>query len=431
MKPMPAAGGASGLEGETPMPNLLAVSFHFFPSREARAIQVTRLMSRLTLPAMIVHQGELDAPPPPPAAAQRHYVPVPFLLHAPAQRLRALARKAHLPLFNVSPDAYRSWMGSALAAARASLQKSGFKPQVVASFAQPPTDHLIAMRLARELGLPWVAHFSDPWVALPWHHRRRDPLTQWVVSRQERLVMERADLVLFTCREQVDMIMAPYPARLRTKARILPHCCEAAEFAGLEPLAGPDGERVLRYLGIFYFRRTPAPLIEGLRLIQARTPRLLDGLAVELIGDTPADLARRHSGEGLPPGLIRYLPPVPHRQALGLMLGADGLLVIDAPAKRNVFFPSKLADYLGSDRPVLGITPPGPSRRLIRRMGGLTADPDRPEEVARALSALLERGGRDASASRERMQRLYSAERRASLFARYLRQAVERHRAGE
>ncbi len=409
------------------MLNVLAISFHFHPSREARAIQVTRLMSHLRLPAMIVHQADGGHPGPhPPAPAPRHYVPVPFARQATAQRLRALARNLHLPLVNVAPDAYRRWIGPTLAATRSALAASGFAPQVVASFAQPPTDHLIAMHLARELGLPWVAHFSDPWVAQPWHHRRRDPLTQWVVSRQERLVMQRAELILFTCRDQVDLIMAPYPSRLRAKARILPHCCDPAEFAGLTPRPGPAATRVLRYLGIFYFRRTPAPLIEGLRLIQARTPRLLEGLAVELIGETPPELARRHSGEGLPPGLIRYLPPVPHDQALELMLGADGLLVIDAPDARNVFFPSKLADYLGTDRPVLGITPPGPSQRLIRRMGGLTADPARPQEVARALSDLLEHAGRDASAGRMRMQRLYSAERRARLFEHYLRQAVGR-----
>ena len=53
--------------------------------------------------------------------------------------------------------------------------------QATVSFAQPWTNHLVGMRLHRDSGLPWVAHFSDPWIDSPYqqgspshHGRRRD-----------------------------------------------------------------------------------------------------------------------------------------------------------------------------------------------------------------------------------------------------------------
>jgi hypothetical protein len=57
------------------------------------------------------------------------------------------------------------------------------------------------------------------------------------------------------------------------------------------------------------------------------------------------------------------------------MKSADGLLVIDAPAETSVFLPSKLIDYVGAGRPVLGITPPGTASTLITSLGGWVSDP--------------------------------------------------------
>ena len=72
------------------------------------------------------------------------------------------------------------------------------------------------------------------------------------------------------------------------------------------------------------------------------------------------------------------------------MAAADGLLVIDAPAKKSVFLPSKLIDYLGAGRPILGLTSPGTSANLINQLGGWVASPDDVEAVAAAIKTFLD-----------------------------------------
>ncbi len=69
------------------------------------------------------------------------------------------------------------------------------------------------------------------------------------------------------------------------------------------------------------------------------------------------------------------------------MSGADLLLILDAPGRHSVFLPSKLVEYLGARRPILGITPPGAASRLIEALGGRWADPSDPAAVAATLRA--------------------------------------------
>ena len=55
--------------------------------------------------------------------------------------------------------------------ARAACRRARFDALV--SFAQPWSDHLIGLRVHRATGLPWIAHFSDPWTDSPYLRGRR------------------------------------------------------------------------------------------------------------------------------------------------------------------------------------------------------------------------------------------------------------------
>jgi hypothetical protein len=71
------------------------------------------------------------------------------------------------------------------------------------------------------------------------------------------------------------------------------------------------------------------------------------------------------------------------------MSESDLLLVIDCSADLSVFLPSKLIEYVGAGIPICGIVPPGTSANLLRRLGGLAADPRNTEEIAKTLMKSL------------------------------------------
>lgn len=371
-------------------PELLAVSFSYPPLAYPRSGQVARLLKNISFSTTLVCADERGANrdptlEPDAEARLRACLRVPF----PASRLRARADAAasrlRLPVWGKTPDQYASWTPHALRAVEQFAKSRDYKPDILVSFGQPMSDHLVGLKLKRLFRVPWAAHFSDPWTDNPFN--RHDALSRRLNLSLERKVMETADLLIFTSHETVDLVMAKYPSEWRRKARVLPHSFDASLYAR----EGRDGgmETIVRYTGEFYGRRTPRPLVETLRAILSDAPRLLEGVRFELIGQVSPDALAESGIEALPEGLVTMRPPVNYVESLSLAARADGLLIVDAPAARSIFLPSKLVDYIGAARPILGLTPPGASDELISRLGGWAADPSDGAAMRIAAEAFL------------------------------------------
>jgi len=359
---------------------LLAISYMLPPVLTPQSIQIGRLLGHLDMEVATVSgplaaagpalEGEDDL-----ARHTAHRIEVGFDPPAPSFALN-LARRI-IPLYARVPDEFRRWIKRAAEAALAKLTESGFRPDMMASFGEPMSDHLVALKLKQEIGAPWLAHFSDPWADNPF--RAGQLLANAVNRRLEARVIAAADRVVFTSEETRALVMRKYPSGWRAKTAVLAH-----NFARSLYPAPPvkSGGLALRHIGSFYGRRTPLPLLRGLRLID---PERLKDVRVELVGRTPQWLRVHPAWRGLPKGLVTSSGFVSYARSLELMVEADLLLVIEAPAATSVFLPSKLIDYLGARVPILGIVPPGASASLLRRVGGRVADPRRPQEVAAAL----------------------------------------------
>ena len=246
--------------------------------------------------------------------------------------------------------------------------------------------HLVGLTLKKRFQrLPWIAHFSDPWVDNPF--ASYDPIRRAYDRHLERKVYELADVLSFTSRETVDLVFVGPRARYRDRTIEVPHVFDPSLYPDARP---PQlGRLVLRSLGAFYRARSPEPLFQGLALLRQRAPALFDKLDVELIGSVASRFLESAVLRSLPTDRVRVLPPVDYRASLGLMRSSDLLLNIDAPFMHSPFLPSKLVDYIGAERPIFGITPPGVASRVIRELGGWVAEPTRPEEIANGLSAAV------------------------------------------
>lgn len=366
---------------------VLAISYFLPPMQYPQAIQIGRLLRYLGVETGAVsgksaglgsgtdYYADLDE-----LLAFRLSVKYRPVLSGLPFRLAQLA----VPLYARSPDEFRAWVPRAERAVTAKLAETGFKPDVLATFGEPMSDHLLGLRLKHRLGVPWVAHFSDPWVDSL--YRRAEILSNIVNRRRERDVVMAADRLVFTSTETVDLVMRKYPAAWRGKAAVVPHSFDPA----LYPQAAPYDTLTARYIGNFYGRRTPLPLFRSLRLLAARDPGALKGWQFELVGR----VAQRHlwhpAFRALPSGLVKIKPTVPYTQSLTLMTQSDLLLVIDAPDDLSVFLPSKLIEYLGAGVPIMGIVPPGASAQLIRRLGGVVVNPRDQAEVAAGIKSALE-----------------------------------------
>ena len=130
-------------------------------------------------------------------------------------------------------------------------------------------------------------------------------------------------------------------------------------------------------------------MIRTLCSILSDNTRALEGVCFELIGVVNPPTLVDSGIENLPPGLITIKPPVSYQESCSLSAAADGLLMIDAPAARSVFLPSKLIEYVGAGRPILGLTPPGAAANLIRELGGWVADPTDDNAMKQTVTSFL------------------------------------------
>lgn len=376
-----------------PMPNpanrlrVLAVSYFLPPALYPQSIQIGRLLTDLPLEMGVVRGQvtELGEGLDHYADFARHFA---FCLDVPFRPLltgsvATLARRL-LPFYARIPDEYRGWVPRAERAIIGELIARQFRPDVLITFGVPMSDHLLGLRLQLKLGVPWVAHFSDPWLDNAFH--RHNVLSNVVNRRLERNVVAAADRLIFTSAETLDLVMGKYPPAWRAKAVILPHSFDPSLYSPRIPNARG---RVLRYLGNFYGHRSPVPLFRALQTILAEDPALLADVRVELVGQMPQRMREHATLRALPAGLVRVVDTVPYSQSLQLMSDADLLLVIDGPDDLSVFLPSKLIEYLGSGTPIFGIVPPGTSAKLLARVGAGVADPRDASAVAAGLRNAL------------------------------------------
>lgn len=295
--------------------------------------------------------------------------------------LYRLNRKRWNELFR-NPDQYRSWVTPVLETVTGLLDIDRPRFDCVVTFGQPFTCHMIGLELKRRLNLPWVAYFSDPWIENQFNDY--DSHARELNLQSESSVLQQADMVLMNSSETIDLVFSKYPAHLKDKARVLPHAFDEELF---KQIASPVSDRVLiRHIGEFYGPRTPFPVLRALLHARKMDSTRFGDVTFEFIGpcDVGPELDEILSDPMLPD--VRFAGRISYLESLEAMRQSDGLLLIDAPSEQSVFLPSKLVDYIGSGKPICGITPPGTANNLIREIGGFTADPSDIENIERVLS---------------------------------------------
>lgn len=375
-----------------PARQLLAVSWEMPPLSGPRAVQVTRTLAALGergWHSRVIcfdarsqrYQQDYDID----VGAATGGMVTPLPVPSPEEWLFFRTLWRVLPPLKHLPDEKRIWAPAAIAEGRRALADR--PADVIVSFAQPWSDHLIGLQLHRDTGIPWVAHFSDPWIDSPYQ-----PGTAWTrarIARMERDVVSSASQLVFVNDDTRDRVMAKYPAEWSARAHVVPQGHTGYAAAAAAPSPGPL--RIV-YTGRFYDGiRTPDVFLQALADVHRASP-LHSRLLVEFVGsrmDAYAEQARVLGVEEFATFTGRVSPDEASRRAAA----ADVLLLIDAPSDGpSLFLPSKLIDYLPFGKPILGITPEnGPSADLMRSLGYPIVDPRDEAGMAASLTALLER----------------------------------------
>lgn len=386
------------------MKRVLIISHGFPPLLEARSIQIAKILRHLRPhgwdPVVLTVQPERT-----PIATDEglcDLLPVDLEVHRTgtfeSQFAISLLSRSWSSLLHL-PDKQIGWLPFATRKAQELLSRGDI--DCVLTNAKPFTDHLIGRRLRRRFDTPWVAYFSDPWVDSPYFQRTSD----WQVAvnrRMQRSVVAEADGLLFNNPETLNQVAGDHAA----KASILPHCYDLDLFADTAE-TGRNGRLKLVHTGNFYGLRSPLPLLEAVEDLDADLWMVgkIDPEHRQAISD------RGYGNRAKEIGSVSYL------QSLAYMQQADVLISVDAPVEgESVFFPSKLVDYFGTGKPVVGITPEGSTTsRVLKEHGHFVADVNDIEDIAKAVKQAAARTSRPFVPPPE-----FDAERTAGRLAEHL-----------
>ncbi|MBQ7555270.1 hypothetical protein IJS98_02300 [bacterium] len=276
------------------------------------------------------------------------------------------------------PDDKYVWRYAGKKALKKLLEKESF--DCLASFGLQWSSHLLAREIKKLYGLPWLAHFSDPWVDNA-YHRRIWPISA-VNRAQERSVAELADKLCFTTEATQKLVLGKYSPEIQKKGLTVPHCYDKTLYPEVEPF--PDKLHLV-HVGSFYGRHNPLNFFQALKILLDREPRFRSQLIAHFVGLDPSKYKSEAKALGLEENLD-FIAKVPYLESLGWMKKANALFSIDV-VKNSLL--SKLPDYVGSGKPILAVSDKGsPTWKYVEKLHGLTAEQSDVDDIAEKLETL-------------------------------------------
>jgi len=227
------------------------------------------------------------------------------------------------------------------------------KPQIIFSRAAPFSSSLLALKISNHFDIPWVMHLSDPWADSPFLIVS-EPRKKGLQSLEQECI-KRAHTITLTSHKTIDFYKAKYP-QWTYKFKFLPNVFDEEDLN----TSAVDFNNKLRFVftGRLYGNRSIDKWIESVERAVAQNPEIESKCEFILAGFFVEENVQRIRESKL--SNITYLGPVSLNEATYLQRSATMLIAIDAMDERderyNLFFPSKLLDYLAASRKIIAIT---------------------------------------------------------------------------
>jgi len=337
-------------------------------------------------------------------------------------------------------DDYTGWIVPAsLAGLRISRNR---QVQHLLTSGPPWTCHLVGLVVARLTGLPWTAHFRDPWTQVQGKPAMSDA-SRRIDASLERAIVTQAQSVVCVTEQHAEAMRRVYVGLPPEKFTTIPNGFDGGEWTGLEAGAVASAARpyfVITYSGQLFRGRDPSPVFRALRALVEAGDIDATRVRVEIVGWSDLGRERPVAEMAKECGLadcVVVCGPLSRSEALRTLTRSNLLLLLAAGLTAQV--PGKTYEYLRAGRPILALTGSGAVADLLRATGGASVvDPQDVAGIAQAIREAYRRWseGRPLPGAAPdlvaRYDRRVLAERFAELFSANRRRHVDvqRHVVG-
>ena len=217
----------------------------------------------------------------------------------------------------------------------------------------PHSMHMIGLKLHKQVHIPWLADFRDPWTNIDFY---RELNLSWVADKihhhQEKKVLSNADKVVSVT-----------PTWCRELAEIAGRTVDLVHNGYDEEDVIPtnksvDSEFSISHIGSINSDRNPEILWVALSLLLEENEEFRRSLRIKLVGNVEpvvfADLEKYQLT-----GFVEKVGYLSHQEAVEFQQTSQILLLlINNTPNANGILTGKLYEYIASRRPVLCIGPP-------------------------------------------------------------------------
>jgi hypothetical protein len=224
--------------------------------------------------------------------------------------------------------------------------------QAIFSTAPPMSVHLIARALAKKSGLPWAADFRDPWTDVFYYHNlKRTKTAANMDAWFEHMVLKSADAVI-TVSENIKALLN---SKVENSYHVVSNGFDKDDF-NTPPLA-EDGNIHIVHAGHLAVNQNPTGLWAALKKLIDEGKDLRQKLRIEFYGSIHSLVHKSIIDCGLESYAV-FHSYIPHDELVAVMKRAALLFFVVPETSYAKGIPtSKLFDYMGAGRPILGIGP--------------------------------------------------------------------------
>lgn len=252
------------------------------------------------------------------------------------------------------------------------------------SSSYPYTVHLIALHAKKKTNLPWIADFRDPWVGNVFMTEGHSQKRKKKEYQLESEVVKYADKIIMVTEPICEIYKNRYP-KYKDKFLTITNGFDSSDYNNIDEIK--YDKFTICYSGILTQGQNPETLCKAIENLIEENKIGKEDIQIKFIGFIIDGYRQLFENYRIKDN-VEILPYMTHDECLRYMKGANiNLIILADKEESKSVFTGKIFDYIGVEKPILGIMPQGGvASDLIREKGiGSSFNHGDTENVARFI----------------------------------------------